>query len=174
MRVEDRQFLVKLNDDLYPPEDKRTQFQKRLAEIGFSTSLEPTPEFREPRTKLTNEEVVRIFQIAKAERLVVEPFCSGMFGGVGASFYEHEQFFGIGPDRLLSITENQLPTLDEESWHRKLLGRGLTEAASKRRPGGIREDAYLLVMSYAATDENRAALEKYGLERPEDRVHYEY
>jgi hypothetical protein len=172
--------MKELQEDLWPPPDKRSPMEQRLDGIirkskdpiwkARKASLPPLP--KKPRERLKNAEVVRLFTILADADLVIEPISHGMFGGVGLRVYEHEQFIGTGPEHLLTIVDKHLPETSTTSWHRKLLGESY--AGRQKLPGGVRDDAWDLCMKFAKKSQNVAWLKQYKLKAPRERVHYEY
>jgi len=176
----DRSWLKELNEELYPPKDERSPMEQRLDDVirnskdpiwaGRKASLPPPP--KKPRELLTSAEVLRIFEIVRDSRIVAEPLSHGLFGGIAIRLWDHEQYIGTGPEPLLCVTDRHLPEPTTRSWHKKLLGR-VYEGTGKI-PGGIRDDAWDLVMLYSKVDHNVSWLKQYRLNVPRDRVHYEY
>ncbi len=171
---EDRAWLKALHAELWPPKDTRSDGQKladsfkaEYIEPGWKPDLPP-----EPRLFVFREELARIFQIVDQAPLVVELFCSGMFGGVGAHIYEHEQFVGTGPEHILSIAESQLPDLDVRTVYEHILG--APPRARQKSAGGCRDDAWEFFTKYAFTPKNLEWLKHYKMKVRMERTHYEY
>ena len=163
----DRSWLKELHSELWPPQDDRSPMQRMADRI---TGKEPT--FRKTREKLSNEEVLHLFEIIRQGGIVVEPTSHGPICGIAISLWDHEQFIGTGPDPLLYLTDNNLPEPTSDSWHSKLLGR-VYEGTGKQ-PGGIRDDAWDLFLAYSKVDQNVTWLKTYKLQAPRERIHYEY
>jgi hypothetical protein len=176
----DRSWMKELNGELWSPEDKRTPMEKTIDEI-IKNSDGPTWEARKraippppplPREKLTNAEVLRIFEILRASPVVAEPVSYGMICGIALRLWDHENFVGTGPEHLLTIADKNLPAPSSKSWHRKLLGADYT--GQTKIAGGINNDAWDLFMLYSKADRNLDWLKQYNLTAPRERLHYEY
>lgn len=100
---EDRAWLKALNAELWPPTDKRI---KLADEWG----------------KITREDLERALALIEPSPLVTTLYCSGMFGGVGITLFEHELYPGTRPVELLSISEQMVPRLDVRSVYEHLRG----------------------------------------------------
>lgn len=163
----DRSWLKELEAELWPPQDERSPGMKIMDQIA---GVEP--DFKKPREKLTEEEVLRLFELLRMTHLVVEPVSYGMICGIAIRIYDHEQYIGTDPEYLLCITDKHLPEVSDTSWHKPLLGRSYVGV--KRLAGSVRDDAFDLFMFYAKPDRNMRWLEQYKLKKPLERVHYDY
>ncbi len=170
---EDRAWMKALNGELWPPRDERSEGQKFADR--FKAELEPgwKPDLPpKPREQVTREELYRALDLIEPAQLVVSLYCSGMFGGVGISIYEHEQFFGTGAEHLLSISEQHLPRLLDRTVYEHMMGVEARE--QKKTPGDVRDDAWELFTKYAFTPKNMEWCKRYKIELRTDRVSYCY
>ncbi len=142
---EDRTWLKALQGELWPPKDPHTPMEREVAK-AFD---KPLPEHPKPREQITREELFRALDLIEPTPLVVSLYCSGMFGGVGITLLEHEEYIGMGATELLSISEQHLPRL-------------------------CRDDAWELFTKYAFTPRNLEWCKRYGIKLRTDRVHYCY
>lgn len=120
--------------------------------------------------RMTREEWDRVFKLIEDERLVCEMTSVNMFGGYGVRVYAHEPFPGTGPDYLLLVHEDHLPTPTRF----EVLQDEAPQPRTKKVPGSGRDDAWELFSKYTHSAENRKFLKKYKLEDPRDRHYYDY
>lgn len=165
---EDRAWLTALQEELWPPKDPHTPIERNVAK-AFGKPLPDPPKARE---QVTREELFRALDLIEAVPLVVSLYCSGMFGGVGITLYEHEQFIGTGATELLSISEQHLPRLLDRTVYEHM--QGVEAREQKKTPGDVRDDAWDLFTKYAFTPRNTEWCKRYGIELRTDRVHYCY
>jgi hypothetical protein len=169
---EDRAWLTSLQDELWIPPDNRTRGE-RLADDIRKELGQKVPERPTAREQITREELYRALDLIEPTPLVVSLYCSGMFGGIGITLYEHETYIGTGAEPLLSISEQHLPRLLDRTVYEHMLGVE-PRPQKKREAGGIRDDAWELFTKYALTPQNLEWCARYGIEFSSDRYRYYY
>ncbi len=170
---EDRAWLKALHAELWAPGDTRNYKQKFRDQVreemdpGWKPTLSP-----EPREQVTREELFRALDLIEPGPLVVGLYCSGMFGGIGISLYEHEVYCGTGAELLLNISEQHLPRLLDRTVYEHM--RGVEPRDQKKRSGDCRDDAWDLFTKYAFIPRNIEWCRKYRIELHIERLHYQY
>lgn len=122
--------------------------------------------------KIPREDLERALALIEPTPLVTTLYCSGMFGGVGITLFEHELYPGTGPERLLNISEQMVPRLDVRSVYEHL--RGVPSRFRERKGGSFRQDCWDLFTSYAFTPRNEEWCKMYNIKLSKDSISYEY
>ena len=157
---EDRDWLKKLNDDLWPDDEKKR--------VSRRIELDAT-------RKLLHEEQDRIFALIEQAPLVTSMFSKGMFGGFGMTILEHPEFPGLPPTPLLWITEDHLPGPRPPSAYEHLVGTAKPlPPPEKKRPGCGTDLGWETFSKFTHSARNRAWLKEHRLDPPHERSHYDY
>lgn len=165
---DDRAWCKALQAELWPQKDTYTPLERNVA-TAFGKPLPDPPKARE---QVTREELARALSLIDKGPLIVGLYCSGMFGGIGITLYEHEVFIGTGVEELLSISEQVVPRLDVRTVYEHM--KGEPPKYKEKTPGDCREDCYDLFTKIAFTPQNVEWCKRYKIELRRDRVHYCY
>jgi len=160
-----------LHGELYPPRDKRTFLDKKMEDMFPGHSKLPVPPL--PREKLTHAELELVCTLIRRAKLVTVLFPHSPICGIGMHIYEQEVYPGTGPDLLVSIKDEHLPTLNDRTWYEHILDQPKTPKR-KKGAGEVEHEAWDLFTTFTHSEQNREWLVGYGITMNFDKTYYDY